>query len=83
MPQASAELSAKWDHDGNGENRAQDFLIAAGYRLRRDWHWTMPDPLHVPTEEELSAITFMIQEWDFGGIINEGAGTAFGRGYTG
>lgn len=82
MPQTSTELDAKWNFDGHGNGRALDFLKMAGYRLRGDWQWTLPNPLHVPTEEELSAVAYMMEQWDFGGIINSATGVAFGRGYT-
>jgi hypothetical protein len=81
--QATKALHDKWNWDGEGDVRASAFLKAAGYYLRSDFHWTMPDPLHVPSEDELSAVTFMMQEWDYGGIINAATGAAVGRGRMG
>jgi hypothetical protein len=45
-------------------------LEKRGYVLDRQWVWTAPAD-HAPAEEELDWITFLVQEWDFGGL--EGA----------
>lgn len=63
MPTASAALRAEWD--GPGEETAMAFLQRAGYRQRRDWTWQAPDG-HTPTDKELRAIQFLIDEWDMG-----------------
>lgn len=74
MPQASEELRAQWRHsdvDG-GDVLAIGFLVSQGYRLRRDgsWEWDKPTPEHVPSEREISAACYLIEEWDFGGIAD-------------
>lgn len=69
MPQASDEDRAKWGGElGVGEDKAIAFLQAAGYTLLPSWFWRKPSPEHEPTEDELGAIWFLIDEWDFGGI---------------
>jgi hypothetical protein len=65
MPQATEELRAEWPgHD----QQAMAHLEAAGYRLERDWTWTRPQPGHQPSERDWSAIRYLIDEWDFGGL---------------
>lgn len=75
MPQATAELQKEWMLDTNsqsaGEFEATQYLFRAGYSLTSRWNWLKPEPSHPVTEKELSAATFMLQEWDYGGIISE------------
>ena len=66
MPQAPEELRAEW-----GDDKAIRFLEAAGYVLTRNWEWELPSPGHVPTAKELSAISYLFHEWDFGGIADD------------
>lgn len=65
MPQASDELRKKWGID---DGKATKFLKDAGFILNRDWSWTSPKPENEITEDEWGAISFMIQEWDYGGL---------------
>lgn len=65
MPQASDEQRAEWGIDDAPVIR---FLETAGYRLGGDWRWTKPTPAHQPSEKEISAIEFLMDEWDFGGL---------------
>lgn len=51
------------------ENRVIKWLEERKYVLRDDWHWTPPAPDHVVTDDEDTAITWLMQEWDFGGVI--------------
>lgn len=53
-----------WESD----EAAIRFLEAAGYTLRRDWHWDLPAADYKPTAREISAIRYLFDEWDFGGI---------------
>lgn len=65
MPQASSKLRAAWPgHD----EEAIAHLQIAGYKLHADWTWTRPTPEHEPTERDRSAIRYLIDEWDFGGL---------------
>lgn len=70
MPQASSEQQAEWGID---DGPVIKFLEAAGYRMTRTFFWVLPTPDHVPTEKEYSAIDFLIDEWDFGGIVKAGS----------
>ena len=73
MPQASDELRAKWGGaQGVGEDKAEGFLRERGWTLTRDWGWLKPTFEHAPTEDELDAIIFLIEEWDYGGIVDSG-----------
>lgn len=66
MPEASPELRAAWP---GGDGEAIKYLQDRGYRLDRRWSWVPPHAGHVPTERERSAVRYLIDEWDFGGII--------------
>lgn len=67
MPQASDDLRHKWH--GPSEFYAIDFLQRRGYFLRSDWTWIPPE--RPATPDELEAVTFLIDEWDFGGIATD------------
>lgn len=66
MPQATEELRKRWD--GPSEFKAMDHLHKRGFKLTPQWEW-VPPMASEPTEEDLSAILFLIQEWDFGGLV--------------
>ena len=68
MPQATDELRAEWRHgdEDGGERLAIRFLTEAGYMLRDDWQWR--PPARPPTQRELSAIDYLIDEWDYGPV---------------
>ena len=66
MPQTTPERAARWP---GMDSEALDFLEGQGYVLRRDWHWMRPNPDHLVTDREEDAILYLIQEWDFGGLI--------------
>ena len=63
MPQTTPERAARWESDMN----AMAFLKSAGFELHRDWVWRHPER-KTPTEQELDAAIYLIEEWDFGGI---------------
>lgn len=67
MPQAPAHLQERWISD----DKAIRFLKERGWRLERDWCWTMPANDYQPSEDEFSAVDFLILEWDFGGIVHD------------
>lgn len=70
MPQADENLRQEWGgQDGIGEDKAEDYLKGKGYTLSRYFIWILPNPNHVPTKEELGAIGFLIDEWDYGGWV--------------
>jgi len=63
MPTASPELRDEWHDEGDiGSIR---FLEQAGYVLGRDWQWRHPMN-KTPTEREGRAMSYLIEEWDFG-----------------
>lgn len=65
MPTASPELRAAWP---GGDSEAVLYLEAQGYQLTKQWEWIKPTPDHKITEREGSAIDYLIDEWDFGGV---------------
>lgn len=65
MPSSTPERQARWKDDSN----ATAFLTDRGYKLTREWEWVLPTPDHVPTEDEIDAINYMVEEWDYGGLI--------------
>lgn len=69
MPQASDAQRAKWGIDSS---EAINFLQEQGYVLTEEFEWKLPPGRREhgiePTEEEWSAIAFLIDEWDFGSI---------------
>lgn len=65
MPQASDEQRAEW---GISEDRAMRHLDERGFVLGRDWYWRKPSPDYVMTAKDWSAIDFLCDEWDFGGL---------------
>lgn len=70
MPQASEELRKEWmsSTDEPSDQVAMKYLQEHGYKLTRSYQWILPTPAHLPTEKEQSAIRFLINEWDFGGV---------------
>lgn len=67
MPQASDELRAEWD--GPGGQKAARYLHDAGYRIDAEWRWVHRAVGHEPTEREISAVRYLIDEWDYEGIV--------------
>lgn len=70
MPMASPELRQQWGIDNEP---AEAFLRSRGFRLNSQWFWehdevTSWDNL---TEKEKSAIWFLVEEWDYGGLWTE------------
>lgn len=64
MPTGPAELHEKWKDDGN----ACEYLEQRGYKLTTDYRWRVPEG-HTPTDEEAEAVTYLILEWDYGGVL--------------
>jgi hypothetical protein len=65
MPQASSELTERWD--GPSEEKAVAHLLDRGYRLAR-WDWLVPIGQEI-SDDDKSAALFMVQEWDYGWFI--------------
>lgn len=66
MPQASQELRTKWN--GPDEDTAMGHLNLAGLYLTNGWQWQVPQGYKL-TDDDWSAISFLVEEWDFGGAI--------------
>jgi hypothetical protein len=72
MPQATEALTKKWGGaQGIGEDKAMGYLQSRGFVLTKGWEWKKPRKNYQLTDDEVEAICFLIQEWDFGGIENE------------
>jgi hypothetical protein len=72
MPQASEEdreRMQKWFGD-MGDFAPACFLTSHGYRLRKDWVWVKPTPSHNMSADERACLRFLIEEWDYGGVVN-------------
>lgn len=63
MPQARPELQAKFADD----SEALELLEGAGFVLLPDFNWRAPAG-RKPCLEELDAIEYLIEEWDYGGV---------------
>lgn len=71
MPQASDELRAEMiNRFGTIDDvPSTQFLEERGWILGRDWTWSKPGlVLKDALMEEISCISFLIDEWDYGGI---------------
>lgn len=69
MPQATEELRQKWGGvRGVGEDKAIGHLLKRGYTLTSDYCWFKPIEIDI-TLDDTEAIDFLIQEWDYGGLI--------------
>lgn len=64
MPQTTDERRARWP---DGDSEAIKFLRGQGYDLTKRWSWIKPSN-HTPTEREIDAVVYLIEEWDFDGI---------------
>lgn len=76
MPQATDELRAKIvARFGSIDcGPVVDWLRARGFTLTPDWLWDLPVSRATNgsmnlTDEECDAINFLVDEWDFGGVI--------------
>ncbi len=72
MPQASEEQRKSWGENGEcGEKKAMDHLTTRGYKLTNHWNWlySRKDVGEI-IEDDFEAARFLIDEWDFGGIID-------------
>jgi len=43
------------------------FLTTRGFTLTRQWEWIAPD--RDIAEDEGEVIAFLVDEWDFGGVV--------------
>lgn len=66
MPSTTPERAARWP---GMDQEAMAYLKAQGYSLTRGWGWLPPSSDHVSTDREIDALRYLIEEWDFGGIV--------------
>ncbi len=66
MPQATPDLRAEWP---GGDDEAISYLEGRGFTLTKQWEWIKPTPDHEISMREALAITYLIDEWDFGGVL--------------
>ncbi len=63
MPSGPPELHAEFQADMNAVN----YLESQGFKLLPSAHW-LPPPFYEITEKDNRAISYLILEWDYGGI---------------
>lgn len=64
MPSSTPERQNRWETD----DRAIRFLEARGFVLNRNWTWSCAVG-YEPSWLEQDAIIYLIEEWDFGGLL--------------
>lgn len=72
MPSSTDErraLMELWFGDPISDAGPMDFLESRGYTLTKDWEWIPPVPSHTINHSEYNCFMFLIEEWDFGGIV--------------
>lgn len=52
-----------------GTVTAERHLKIRGYTLTQHWFWIKPPGLDEPSEDDWSAICYLCDEWDYGGLI--------------
>ena len=78
MPTASNEqraLMEKWFGDAISEYGPMTFLESHGYILLPNWCWRKPVPHHNMSDDEWECLKFLVDEWDFGGIVDDTKGS--------
>lgn len=74
MPSGPPELHQYWEekdlNSPGADYNAEKHLKEQGYTLTRGWEWIHPTYKHVNDlpEEDWSAISYLIVEWDYGGF---------------
>jgi hypothetical protein len=62
MPQANKELRDKWGID---PSKAMDYLESMGWNCGPDNIWRSPPGRTKFEDDELSAVDYLFQEWDY------------------
>lgn len=74
MPSTTPERAARWP---GIDEQAVKYLERRGYVLNHDWTWSRPCRV-IPKETDWDAMLYLIEEWDFGGLVpNSTKNTAF------
>lgn len=67
MPMATEEQRAEWGgSDGIGEEKAWSFLEQRGWQEVGNGFMRPSKPVDQITDQEWDALSFLIDEWDFG-----------------
>jgi hypothetical protein len=64
MPSTTPERRARWP---GGDCEAIGYLESRGFKLTHDWLWL--GPRKDLTCREQDALIYLIEEWDYGGVI--------------
>lgn len=67
MPSTTPLRQDRWP---GGDSQAIEFLTRNGYTLNREWTWNAPKPHRPTTPMERDALIYLIEEWDFGGLLD-------------
>ncbi len=78
MPSTSPDIQEQIDrllgcYDDIGQDHAAErFLFSHGWTEHpaQRWCWCMPSRYHVPTWDEVLCVIYLIEEWDFGGVVD-------------
>lgn len=75
MPQATDELRdfARSEFGSIDLSGPQRLLESRGFKLTDDWRWERPAPDYYITQLEFKCLDFLIQEWDYGGLVPNGS----------
>lgn len=79
MPQASDSLRAEMRKrfDGSIDSAGPvEFLTGKGYVLTQDFQWkprSGVSSLGGMARDEFDCLLFLVHEWDFGGLVEDGA----------
>lgn len=77
MPQASDEQRADW---GIAEDKAEDYLFWHGWLLCRGWLWWHHDwEKALMDDDAYEAMKFLVDEWDYGGVLKTGPIVSIGK----
>lgn len=83
MPQASAEDQARMNlwFGTISDGPIIQFLESRGYALLPSYVWEKPTPSHHINDEEFYCLRFLVDEWDYGGVVATFEGKPIPKGY--
>lgn len=62
MPQASSQTLEDWP----GDDADALALLKTNFNLSRGGMFSWKDPAYEPTKQELAALQYLFEEWDYG-----------------
>jgi hypothetical protein len=70
MSQASKELRDYWEHETSWDTQAVNYLESRGFTITPEYDWLLPPGMSKEemTPRDWSAIEYMADEWDYGGL---------------